>query len=383
VYSAFRKFYLFLPLFLVACHGEPPKMNMPPPQVTVTPAIERDLPIYVEAIGQTRGSKEVQIQPRVSGFLQSQDYKDGALVRAGELLYTIDPRPYVASLAQANGQLAQAEAQLQQARNDLARYAPLAAEDAISRQQLDNAKTSVNAAAASVDAAKANVESAKINLNYTKVYSPVNGLSGITTAQVGTLVGTGTSPALTTVSTINPFWVRFTVSEKEYLEYRKRIPNETAAQNSQPEITITLADGRVFPHPGRLSAVEGQIDPSTGSLTLQAEFANPNDVIRPGQYARVRIQSQVRHGAILVPQRAISEVQGAYNVVVVGGDGTAEVRTVQLGSQYQGFWIIESGVKAGENVIVEGLQKVRNGAKVTATPGPAPELKAQARFAEP
>ena len=356
---------------------------MPPPQVTVTPAIERDLPIYVEAIGQTRGSKEVQIQPRVSGFLQSQDYKDGALVRAGELLYTIDPRPYVASLAQANGQLAQAEAQLQQARNDLARYAPLAAEDAISRQQLDNAKTSVNAAAASVDSAKANVESAKINLNYTKVYSPVNGLSGITTAQVGTLVGTGTSPALTTVSTINPFWVRFTVSEKEYLEYRKRIPNETAAQNSQPEITITLADGRVFPHPGRLSAVEGQIDPSTGSLTLQAEFANPNDVIRPGQYARVRIQSQIRHGAILVPQRAISEVQGAYNVVVVGSDGTAEVRTVQLGSQYQGFWIIESGVKAGENVIVEGLQKVRNGAKVTATPGPAPELKAQAQFSEP
>ena len=356
---------------------------MPPPQVTVTRAIERDLPIYVEAIGQTRGSREVQIQPRVSGFLQSQDYKDGALVRAGELLYTIDARPYVATLAQANGQLAQAEAQLQQAKNDLARYAPLAAEDAVSRQQLDNAKTSENAAQAAVDSAKANVESAQINLNYTKVYSPVNGISGITTAQVGTLVGTGALPALTTVSTINPFWVRFTVSEREYLEYRKRIPNETAAQNSQPDITITLADGRLFPHKGRLSAVEGQIDPSTGSLTLQAEFSNPNDVIRPGQYARVRIQSQIRHGAILVPQRAVSEVQGAYNVIVVGSDSTAEVRTVQLGNQYQGFWIIEEGVKVGESVIIEGLQKVRNGVKVAAASTPSPELKTEAPITEP
>lgn len=337
---------------------------MPPPEVRVTPVIQRDLPIYVEAIGQTRGSKEVQIQPRVSGFLQSQDYKDGALVRKGELLYTIDPRPYVAALAQANGQLAQSEAQLQQTRNDVARYIPLAAEDAISRQQLDNAKTSENAAKAAVEAAQANVEAAKINLNYTKVYSPVEGLSGITTVQVGTLVGTGQTAALTTVSTINPFWVRFPVSEKEYLEYRKRIPNETAAQNSQPEITITLADGRLFPHKGRLSAVEGQIDPSTGTLTLQAEFPNPNNIIRPGQYARVRIQSQVQHGAVLVPQRAIQEIQGAYSVVVIGADNKAEFRPVQLGSQYESNWIIEGGLKPGENVVIEGAQKVRPGATV-------------------
>jgi membrane fusion protein (multidrug efflux system) len=362
---------LFLTAFLAAgCESKPAPPAMPPPQVLVTPAIQRDLPIYVEAIGQTRGSKEVQIQPRVSGFLQSQDYKDGSLVSAGQLLYTIDPRPYVAALAQANGQLAQSEAQLQQTRNDVARYVPLAAEDAISRQQLDNAKTSESAAAAAVEAARANVDAAKINLNYTRVTSPVRGQSGITTAQVGSLVGTGQGAALTVVSTINPFWVRFTVSEREYLEYRKRVPNETTAQDAQPEISITLADNSLFPFPGKLTAIEGQVDPSTGSLTLQAEFPNPNDVIRPGQYARVQILSQIRRGAVLVPQRAVQEIQGAYSVVVVGDGNKTEERNVSLGNQYDAFFIIESGVKPGEKVIVEGVQKVRNGMTV------APKLAA-------
>jgi membrane fusion protein (multidrug efflux system) len=330
----------------------------------VTTAVQRDLPIYLEAIGQTRGSKEVQIVPRVSGFLQSQDYKDGAIVKAGQLLYTVDPRPYVAALAQANGQLAQAEAQLEQTKNDVARYTPLAAEDAISRQQLDNAHTSENAAAAAVEAARANVEAAKINLNYTKVYCPVNGLAGITITQVGSLVGTGQSGPLTTVSTIDPFWVRFTVSEREYLEYRKRVPNEVAAQNSQPDISITLADGRKYPYPGRLTAVEGQVDPSTGSLTLQAEFKNPNFIIRPGQYAQVRIQSQILHDAVLIPQRAVQEIQGAYSVAVVGADNKVEMRSVEVGPQYQSYSIIESGIKPGERLIIEGVQKVRNGVTV-------------------
>jgi membrane fusion protein (multidrug efflux system) len=366
-----RRFLALAALIAAGCESKSAPPAMPPPQVLVTPAIQRDLPIYVEAIGQTRGSKEVQIQPRVSGFLQSQDYKDGSLVNAGQLLYTIDPRPYVAALAQANGQLAQAEAQLQQTRNDVARYVPLAAEDAISRQQLDNAKTSESAAAAAVAAAKANVEAAQINLNYTKVYSPVRGQSGITTAQVGSLVGTGQGVPLTVVSTINPFWVRFTVSEREYLEYRKRVPNEVAAQGAQPEISITLADNTLYPFPGRLTAVEGQVDPATGSLTLQAEFPNPNDVIRPGQYARVQILSQIRLGAILVPQRAVQEIQGAYSVVVIGDGNKAEERTVTPGNQYDTFSIIENGVKAGENVIVEGVQKVRNGMTV------APKLATQ------
>ena len=351
---------------------------MPPPLVLITPAIQRDLPIYVDAIGQTRGSKEVQIQPRVSGFLQSQDYKDGSLVNAGQLLYTIDPRPYVAALAQANGQLAQAEAQLQQTRNDVARYVPLAAEDAISRQQLDNAKTSESAAAAAVEAAKANVEAAQINLNYTKVYSPVRGQSGITTAQVGSLVGTGQGAALTVVSTIDPFWVRFTVSEREYLEYRKRVPNEAVAQGAQPEISITLADNTLYPFPGKLTAVEGQVDPTTGSLTLQAELPNPNDVIRPCQYARVQILAQNRRGAILVPQRAVQEIQGAYSVAVVGEGDKVEERTINLGNQYDSFFIIEDGIKPGENVIVEGVQKVRNGMTVApklATPQQDPSFR--------
>ena len=259
----------------------------------------------------------------------------------------------------------EAEAQLEQTKNDVARYTPLAAEDAISRQQLDNSHTSENAAAAAVAVSRANVDAAKLNLNYPKVYSPVDGLAGITVTQVGSLVGTGQSGPLTTVSTMDPFWVRFTVSEREYLEYRKRVPKEADAQNSRPDISITLANGQKYPYPGRLSAVEGQVDPSTGSLTLQAEFRNPNDIIRPGQYAQVRIQSETLHNAVLVPQRAVQEVQGVYSVAIVGVDNKVEIRSVELGPQYQNYSIIENGVKPGEKLIIEGLQKVRSGATVS------------------
>jgi membrane fusion protein (multidrug efflux system) len=336
--------------------------------VVFTQAMQRDLPIYVDAIGQTRGSTEVQIMPRVSGFIQSQDYKDGAIVKQGQLLYTIDPKPFHAALAQARGQLAQAQALHEQAKNDVVRYGPLAAEDAISKQQFDNARSNEHAAAAAVEAAQANVQSAEINLNYTKIYSPVAGLATISNVTPGTLVGNGQNTILTTVSRVHPIRVRFPISEREYLDYRKRIPDERAAQNSRPEIHMTVADGTRYRYPGRLTATEALIDPGTGTLTLEAEFPNPDLLLRPGQYARIEIESHVLRGAILVPQRAIQEIQGAYSVVVIGPDNTVEMRPVQLGQQMGSEWIVESGLKAGDHVVVEGIQKLRPGAIVNPRP---------------
>jgi membrane fusion protein (multidrug efflux system) len=351
-------------LAVAGCETNHAQQQPPPQEVIFSEALQRDLPIYVGAIGQTRGSKEVQIMSRVSGFIQSQDYKDGAIVTAGQLLYTIDPKPFQAVLAQAKGQLAQAQAQHEQAKNDVVRYQPLAAEDAISKQQLDNALSSEHAAAAAVEASRANVQSAEINLNYTKIYSPVVGLAAISNVTVGTLVGNGQNTILTTVSTAHPIRVRFPISEREYLDYRKRVPNERVAQNAKPDIHMTVADGTLYRYPGRLTAAEALIDPSTGTLTLEAEFPNPDLILRPGQYARIEIESQVLHGAVLVPQRAVQEIQGAYSVAVIDPENKIEMRPVQLGPLMGSLWVIESGLKAGDRVVVEGIQKVRSGAIV-------------------
>lgn len=358
---------LFLAPLLLAvagCETNHAQQQLPPQEVIFSEALQRDLPIYVAAIGQTRGSKEVQIMSRVPGFIQSQDYKDGSIVKPGQLLYSIDPKPFQAALAQAKGQLAQAQAQHEQAKNDVVRYQPLAAEDAISKQQLDNALSSEHAAAASVEAARANVQSAEINLNYTKIYSPVAGLAAISNVTVGSLVGNGQNTILTTVSTAHPIRVRFPISEREYLDYRKRIPNERAAQNSRPDIHMTVADGTRYRYPGRLTAAEALIDPSTGTLTLEAEFPNPDLILRPGQYARIQIESQVLHGAILVPQRAIQEIQGAYSVAVIDPENKIEMRPVQLGPLIGSLCVVENGLKAGDRVVIEGIQKVRSGAIV-------------------
>lgn len=368
-YLAFA-FQLLAPLLLavVGCETNHAQQQPPPQEVVFTEALQRDLPIYVGAVGQTRGSKEVQIMSRVSGFIQSQDYKDGSIVKEGQLLYTIDPKPFQAALAQSHGQLAQAQALYEQARNDVVRYQPLAAEDAISKQQLDNALSSEHAAAAAVETAKANVQSAQINLNYTKIYAPVPGLAAISNVTVGTLVGNGQTTVLTTVSTAHPIRVRFPISEREYLDYRKRIPDERMAQNSRPDIHMTVADGTRYRFPGRLTAAEALIDPSTGTLTLEAEFPNPDLLLRPGQYARIEIESQVLHGAILVPQRAVQELQGAYSVAVIGSDNKVEMRPVQLGPLMGSLWVVESGLKAGDHVVIEGIQKIRSGAVVKPKP---------------
>jgi membrane fusion protein (multidrug efflux system) len=338
----------------------------PPPDVKAATVLQKDVPIYVEAIGQTRGSTEIEVRARVEGFIQSVDFKEGNPVKKGQLLYTIDPRPLQATLAQAKGALAEAEAQLARAKQDVVRYEPLVAKNAISRQEYDTAVVVQRAAEAGVEAAKATVERAQIDLGYTRVTAPENGLVGKTEVYPGTLVGRGQSDLLTHISQIATIHVRFTVPERDYLYYARRQQERggTPAASAPLPFDLVLSDGSLHPKKGAIVFVDRNIDAATGTIMMEAAFPNPGAIVRPGQFARVRVAVDVKNGAILVPQRAVTELQGIYNVAVVGGDDTIELRMVKPAQRLGTLWVIDSGLKAGERVVVEGMQKVRSGVKV-------------------
>jgi membrane fusion protein (multidrug efflux system) len=337
----------------------------PPPDVKVATVLQKDVPIYIEAIGQTRGSTEIEVRARVEGFIQTIDFKEGNPVRKGQLLYTIDPQPFEAALAQARGTLAESEAQLARARQDVVRYEPLVAKNAISRQEYETAVVVQRAAEAAVDAAKAQAQRAEIDLGYTKVVAPENGLAGKTEVYPGTLVGRGQSTLLTHISQIATIHVRFTIPERDYLYYARR-REELGQADTTPQLPfeLVLADGSVHPEKGRLVFVDRNVDPATGTILMEAAFPNPGAIVRPGQYARVRAAVDLKTGAILVPQRSVSELQGIYNVAVVGGDDTVEIRMVKPAQRIGNLWVIDEGLKSGDRIVVEGLQKVRPGVKV-------------------
>ena len=366
------------------CHKEAPP---PPPPVTVKVAtvLQKDVPIFVEAIGQTRGSTEIEVRARVEGFLESLNFQEGSPVRKGQLLYTIDPQPFQARLAQAKGSLAEAEAQLARARQDVVRYEPLVAKNAISRQEYETALVVQQAAQAAVEAAQASAREAEIDLGYTRVLAPESGLVGKTEVYPGTLVGRVQNTLLTHISQIDSIHVRFTVPERDYLYYAREKEKRGVASDPPADLPfeLVLADGSRLPDTGRLVFVDRNVDPTTGTILMEAAFPNPGGIVRPGQYARVRAAVDLKKGAILVSQRAVSELQGIYNVAVVGGDDTVEIRMVTPGQRIGNLWIVDSGLKAGDRVVVEGLQKVRPGTKVTpetvqmeeggtASPGAAP-----------
>lgn len=352
---------------VVACGKKEAPPPPPPPDVKVATVLQKDVPIYVEAIGQTRGSTEIEVRARVEGFLETVDFKEGTPVRKGQLLYTIDPQPFQATLAQAKGKLAGAEADLARAHQDVARYEPLVAKNAISRQDYETAVAVEHAQSAAVDAAKAAAHSAEIDLSYTRVKAPDEGLVGKTEVYPGTLVGRGQSTLLTHISQIGTIHVRFTVPERDYLFYaRRRLERGLKPDDGQDlPFELILADGSVHPHPGKIVFVDRNVDPETGTILLEAAFPNPDGIVRPGQYARVRVAADLKKGAILVPQRAISELQGIYNVAVVGGDDVVEIRPVKPAERIGTLWVIDSGLKAGDRVVIEGLQKVRTGLKVS------------------
>ena len=343
----------------------------PPPEaeVLVTPVIQRDVPIISEWIGTLDGSVNAAIRPKVEGYLRRQVYKEGQYVNAGDLLFEVDTRQFRAALEQANGALGQAEAQQEKAARDVERFTPLAAERAVSQQELDDALSAQRNAKAAVASARAVVDQASLNLGWTKVTSPIGGIVGIAKAQVGDLVNTQT--LMTTVSTVDPIRVNYGISEREYMRFAESInrPNYATTRRG-PFLELVLDDGSVFPHQGQAVLADREVDTRTGTMTIKGIFPNPHHILRPGQYAKVRAALDTKTGALLVPQKAVTELQGGFRVVVVGADGKADIRPVEPGERVGSLWIIDKGLKAGENVIVAGLQFVRPGMTVKARPAP-------------
>jgi len=391
----------------------------PLPEVAVAEVEQKDVPIYSEWIGTLDGMVNAEIKAQVTGYLLSKDYTEGSFVRKGQLLFEIDPRPLQAALdqakgdlakaegqvAQANGQLSQSQAQLAQAeanqaktQMDVNRFTPLVKSSVISQQDFDTAvqanlasKAQVKAAGAGVESAKAavvaaksvvesnraSVRTAELNLSFARITSPIDGIAGIAQAQVGNLIQpvNPNSGPLTTVSSLDPIKVYFTLSEQEYLTFVKRNPTQSQrdAANDKLHLDLVLADGTTYPREGKFFVADREVDQKTGSIRLGGVFPNPGNVLRPGQYGKVRAVTRIKTGALLVPQRAVSELQGNYQVAVVGADKKIDIRTVKVGERVGAMLIVEEGLKPGDIVVVEGMQKVRPGALVNPKPYVAAE----------
>ena len=357
--------------------------HLGPPDVEVVQVLQRDVPIYGEWIGTLDGFVNADVRAQVTGYLMRQAYQEGAFVKKGQLLFQIDPRPFQAALDQAQGQLAQARATLANAEAvqgrtqlDVNRYTPLAREQAASQQDLDNAVQNNLAAKATVETAKAQietyeaaVENAKINLDFTRLIAPIDGVAGHAQLQVGALVSPS-SGAVTTVSTVDPIKVYFNPSESQYLDWHRRFPTQTAleAADKSLHLQLILADGTTYSHEGTFYFADRQVDETTGAIRIAALFPNPGNILRPGGYGRVRAVTRLQRDALLVPQRAVTELQGGYQVAVVGADNKVSIQTVRVGDRVGSAWIISEGLKPGERVVAEGVQKVRPGVQVKPTP---------------
>ena len=338
----------------------------PPPEVQVAEVVQKDMPIYIELGGATLGSEDVEIRARVEGYLAAVSFTEGSFIKRGQLLYKIDPQPFEAALSQAQANLSTAKARLDKTNNDVNRFRPLAEQKAVSQQELDNALSAQEGARFQVTAYDALVAKAKLDLAYTTITSPVDGLIGTTQKKVGSLVGRGENTLLNIISQVNPILFRCAIAEAEYLRLARGAADRNKSLEKQYGVELILADGTVHPHKGRLDAVERAVDPTTGTLTGQFTFPNPERILRPGQYGKARFVTDVKEGAVLVPQLAVQEIQGLYSVMVVKPDATVELRMVKAGERVGNLWIIDSGLKPGEKVIVEGIQKVKPGVQVSA-----------------
>jgi membrane fusion protein (multidrug efflux system) len=353
---------------LIGCKKKTPP-PAPPPEVLVVTVEPQDAPVYREWIGTLEGLVNAQIRAQVTGYLLLQNYQEGKAVKTNDLLFQIDPRTFQAALDQAKSKLAQDQAIESRTRWDMERYAPLAKNNAISEQEYNDAVQANLAAQAQVKADEAAVQSAELNLGFTRILSPIDGIAGVALAQIGDLVGPS-GPLLTTVSTLDPIKVYFNASEQAYLIYRRTYSNEVerAVHEKELELELLLADGSVYPHRGSFSFAGREVNPTTGTILLTGLFPNPDSVLRPGQFARVRSRTQVRKGALMVPQRAVSELQGSSQLTVVDDQNKAHVRPVTLGDQVGSDWVVEKGLKAGDRVIVEGALKAREGMVVNPKP---------------
>ena len=354
---------LFVTVLGAGCERGVASAPAPPaPEVEVAPVIQKDVPVQGEWVGTLEGYVNAQISPQVSGYLIRQNYHEGAFVKKGQVLFEIDPRPFQALLHQAKGQLAQAEAQLANAELNVKRDIPEAEAHAIPQSQLDTDTQSLLGAKAAVEASQAAVEQAELNLGYTRVVSLVDGIAGINTVQVGNLVGPST--VLTAVSQVSPIKVYFPISEQEYLRMADGGGPGSVdfiAHASRIPLELTLADGSTYPHPGKIIFADRQVNEQTGTIQIVGEFPNSKNLLRPGQYARVHTPTGSITGALLVPQAAVNQQQGTYQVTVVGADNRAQLRTVAVGPRVDTLWVITSGLKPGERVVAVGAEKARNG----------------------
>lgn len=349
-------------LVLAGCGRGNAAIKLPDTEVVVAPPIQQDVPVHSEWVATLDGYVNAEIRPQVSGYIISQNYKEGAVVRKGQVLFEIDPRPFQATLDRAKGELAQAEAALSKSTNDVERDAPLVAEKAVPKEKLDNEIQAKRAAEAAVESGKAAVERAQLDLGWTKVTSLVDGIAGVAEVQMGNLVGPNSH--LTSVSQVDPIKVYFPVSEQEYLR-AKHLSSSAQPMDlfdSSPE--LILADGMVYPHKGKILLTDRQVDTNTGTIRLVAAFPNPGNILRPGQYGRVRIETSIEKHALLVPQSAVKELQGGYQVALLGAGNKAVIRAVKAGAKTGTMWVINEGLNPGDQVIVEGIEKVKDGTSV-------------------
>ena len=352
-------------LAMIGCGRTQAAAPPPAPEVGVAPVIQKDVPVYSEWVATLDGYVNAQIRPQVSGYIVRQDYKEGSLVRKGQVLFEIDPRPFKAALDRAKGDLAQAQAQLGKSTLDVERDTPLAEAKAIAKSQLDNEIQAKLGAQAVIESDQAAVEQAELNLEWTKVTSLVDGIAGIAQIQIGNLVGQNS--ILTSVSQLEPIKAYFPISEREYVLVQKSsnaISSKHAIGFFGNSLELILTDGSVYPQKGRILLADRQVDPNTGTIRIVAAFPNPGNILRPGQYGRVRVETSMKKGALLLPQSAVAQLQGSYQVGVVGGDHKVSMRTVKPGETVGTMWVIDEGLKPGDQVVVEGLQKLKEGTLV-------------------
>ena len=355
-------------LFIGGCEKKEAAPPPPPPVVRVADVIQQDVPVYSEWVAQLNGDINAEITPKVQGYVLTKNYQEGFAVRKDQLLFSIDPRPFQAALDQAKAQLAGAGAELMRAQTDLARDTPLAAQSAIPQKNVDNDKAAVDAGIAAVNAGNAAVEQAKLNLGWTKVFSPIDGIAGLANSQVGDLVGPTTK--MTTVSTVNPIRAYFSISENAYLQNADRIAAVLRGSPSRKPVAVEFIQADELPYKGtgRIILVNREVSSQTGTIQFAAEFANPQAVLRPGGYGKVRIKTSENMNALLIPQIAVIEVQSAYQVAVVGPDNKVSFRPVKVGDRVGNNWVITDGLKPGEKVVTEGFQRVRDGMTVNVEP---------------
>jgi RND family efflux transporter MFP subunit len=364
--------FILLAIFILAmigCGRTRAAAPAPAPEVRVAPVIQKDVPMYSEWVATLDGYVNAQVRPQVSGYIIKQNYKEGSLVRKGQVLFEIDPRPFKAALDRAEGDLAQAQAQLGKSALDVERDTPLAKARAIAKSQLDNEIQAKLGAEAVIESDRAAVEQAELNLEWTKVTSLVDGIAGIAQVQIGNLVGPNS--VLTSVSQVDPIKAYFPISEQAYVLAQKQSSPVSAKHTIRffgNSLDLILTDGGIYPRKGKILLADRQVDPSTGTIRIVAAFPNPGNVLRPGQYGRVHVETNMKRGALLIPQSAVAQSQGSYQVAVIGGDHKVSMRAVKPGETVGTMWVVDEGLKPGEQVVVEGLQKLKEGTLVTPKP---------------